>query len=262
MRLAIASDIHLEVNDDISIINGENANVLVLAGDICNFSKLHTGIYDKFFKNISKQFNSVIYVPGNHEYYDYNLLEYNKAKHYFNSNYVNIHLINNDYVTHILGNRTFNFICSTLWTNMKNKDPIVCFDNKRNIADFKYIMNGDVKMKPEDYYDLNLKSLSNIKELMKLGGNIVMVTHHAPSYNSRHERYINDYSTNAAFYNNLDDFIMDNDIKLWIHGHTHDTFDYMINTTRVVCNPRGYYPYENSKNMQNGNVFKLKYVDL
>lgn len=26
---------------------------------------------------------------------------------------------------------------------------------------------------------------------------------------------------------------------LWIHGHTHDGFDYHVNGTRVVCNPRG-----------------------
>jgi hypothetical protein len=24
------------------------------------------------------------------------------------------------------------------------------------------------------------------------------------------------------------------------HGHVHDSFDYLLNGTRVVCNPRGY----------------------
>ena len=33
-------------------------------------------------------------------------------------------------------------------------------------------------------------------------------------------------------------------IKLWTHGHTHDVFDYVIGETRIVCNPRGYYGYE------------------
>jgi predicted phosphodiesterase len=28
--------------------------------------------------------------------------------------------------------------------------------------------------------------------------------------------------------------------RLWIHGHTHDSFDYRLDGTRVVCNPRGY----------------------
>jgi hypothetical protein len=31
---------------------------------------------------------------------------------------------------------------------------------------------------------------------------------------------------------------------MWTHGHTHDTFDYMIGSTKVVCNPRGYIKYE------------------
>ena len=29
-------------------------------------------------------------------------------------------------------------------------------------------------------------------------------------------------------------------VQLWVHGHTHDSFDYVVNGTRVVCNPRGY----------------------
>jgi hypothetical protein len=29
-------------------------------------------------------------------------------------------------------------------------------------------------------------------------------------------------------------------VRLWVHGHTHDSFDYTIKGTRVVCNPRGY----------------------
>jgi len=29
-------------------------------------------------------------------------------------------------------------------------------------------------------------------------------------------------------------------VDLWIHGHTHDSFDYRLGGTRVVCNPRGY----------------------
>jgi hypothetical protein len=29
-------------------------------------------------------------------------------------------------------------------------------------------------------------------------------------------------------------------VDLWVHGHTHDSFDYRVGTTRVLCNPRGY----------------------
>jgi hypothetical protein len=27
---------------------------------------------------------------------------------------------------------------------------------------------------------------------------------------------------------------------LWVHGHTHTSFDYRVGECRVVCNPRGY----------------------
>ena len=36
---------------------------------------------------------------------------------------------------------------------------------------------------------------------------------------------------------------MDGDrAALWIHGHMHESFNYEVYGTRVVCNPRGYAP--------------------
>jgi predicted phosphodiesterase len=34
--------------------------------------------------------------------------------------------------------------------------------------------------------------------------------------------------------------LMEPRASVWIHGHTHESFDYVVNGTRVVCNPRGY----------------------
>jgi calcineurin-like phosphoesterase family protein len=47
---------------------------------------------------------------------------------------------------------------------------------------------------------------------------------------------------NCCFSNDLEEeiLLMHNPPKLWIHGHTHDRFDYMIGETRVICYPRGY----------------------
>jgi hypothetical protein len=50
---------------------------------------------------------------------------------------------------------------------------------------------------------------------------------------------------NGAYSSSLDDFIMDHpQIKTWVHGHMHDAVDYMIGTTRLLSNPRGYKGYE------------------
>ena len=72
-----------------------------------------------------------------------------------------------------------------------------------------------------------------------------MVTHHAPSKASIKPRYQSDHLMNGAYSSDLSEIILDNSqIKVWTHGHTHDTFDYMIGSTRIVCNPRGYAGYE------------------
>jgi hypothetical protein len=63
---------------------------------------------------------------------------------------------------------------------------------------------------------------------------------------------------NGAYNSRLEDFILARPgIKLWTHGHTHEDFDYMIGSTRVVCNPRGYIDYEDR-----ADHFKLKYVEV
>ena len=33
-------------------------------------------------------------------------------------------------------------------------------------------------------------------------------------------------------------------VPLWIHGHMHNSSDYVERGTRVICNPRGYLPFE------------------
>ena len=75
------------------------------------------------------------------------------------------------------------------------------------------------------------------------GERVVVVTHHAPSVRSVPARYAAD-PLSAAYASNLDDLILSASPLLWVHGHIHDSFDYVIGDTRVVCNPRGYLPHE------------------
>ena len=79
MKIAIASDVHLEFGDLI-LKNEENADVLILSGDICvasdfsdaDYSNLKDGRsqrYVDFFTRCASEFSKVIYVVGNHEHY-------------------------------------------------------------------------------------------------------------------------------------------------------------------------------------------------
>ena len=54
-----------------------------------------------------------------------------------------------------------------------------------------------------------------------------------------HPRYANDLLT-PAFASNLENLMDGDRAALWIHGYMHESFDYEIYGTQVVCNPRGY----------------------
>jgi hypothetical protein len=70
-------------------------------------------------------------------------------------------------------------------------------------------------------------------------GPTVVITHHLPSQRSIAPRYAGSLS-NAGFVSELDSLMGAERVQLWIHGHTHSSFDYTVAGTRVVCNPRGY----------------------
>ena len=69
-------------------------------------------------------------------------------------------------------------------------------------------------------------------------GPTVVVTHHAPHPRSIAERF-KASPVNGAFVSDLTS-LLENGPTLWVHGHTHDSFDYRVGRTRVVCNPKGY----------------------
>jgi hypothetical protein len=69
-----------------------------------------------------------------------------------------------------------------------------------------------------------------------------VVTHHLPLRQSIHPKYAGS-ELNPSFASELSD-LMGPPASMWIHGHTHESFDYIVKGTRIVCNPRGYFPME------------------
>jgi hypothetical protein len=113
---------------------------------------------------------------------------------------------------------------------------------------------------PEDAVVDHKKMLGYIQSVIegKFDQKFVVVGHHAPSRSSTHPRYANEELMNGGYSSSLDEYIMEHpQIKLWTHGHTHEDFDYMVGSTRVVCNPRGYDGYE-----ERADRFKLKCVEV
>ena len=116
------------------------------------------------------------------------------------------------------------------------------------------------KFSPEDSVQDHKAMRDYIRLIIegKFNQKFVVVGHHAPSKTSTHPRYKDEQLMNGAYSSALDEFIMDHpQIKLWTHGHTHEDFDYMVGSTRVIANPRGYDGYEDRADR-----FKLKTVEI
>jgi predicted phosphodiesterase len=267
MKIALGSDLHLEFGA-LELHNTDDADVLVLAGDICVAKHLngvhhHDSRYRKFFKECCERFPKVIYVLGNHEHYAYDI-QYTAAHLKRELAHDNLHILDNETVD--IGDYTF--IGTTLWTNMNEEDSLTLYHVTSMMTDFQVIKNSarmvseykSARLTPEDTVEFHKRSLDYINHITYNRPNykFVVVGHHCPSMKSVHPKYAHDKIMNGAFASDLDDFIAYRpQIKLWTHGHTHEPFDYEIGTTRVVCNPRGYLGHE-----PRADGFKLQYIDL
>ena len=265
MKIALCSDLHLEFQD-IILKNEEGAEVLILSGDIMIAEDLHNhpemdyGMYSvvnladlgrrqqtalrfrDFLSRCSFQFPHVIYIMGNHEFYNgkfYAGIDYMRDEC---TKYPNIYMLEQD--TKIINDVVF--VGGTLWTNMNKRDPLTMHAIEGMMNDFRIIRNDKRNYAAMSALDVAVrhdKTLQYIKLILDQNKDkkCVVVGHHSPSFQSCHPMYGNDTLMNGGYHSDLSEFIMDHpQIKLWTHGHTHHPFDYMIGETRVVCNPRGY----------------------
>jgi hypothetical protein len=277
MRIKLVSDLHLEFSD-CNIQNDQDYDVLILGGDIMIAQDLHdhpepnntadqaaiangTGLgrrqeraqkFRDFFKRCSFQFPHVIYIMGNHEFYNgrfYDSIEHMRDEC---AKYPNIHMLENDTYTIQDRNKETGevtdvvFVGGTLWTDMNRRDPLTMHAIKDMMNDFRIIRNDKRSFATMSALDVAIrhdKTLAYIKLIVEehKDKKVVVVGHHSPSFKSCHPSYANDQLMNGGYHSELSEFIMDHpQIVLWTHGHTHHPFDYVIGETRIVCNPRGY----------------------
>ena len=298
MKIALASDIHLEFGD-INLQNQENADVLILSGDICTAKVFkhkpkERAMVRDFFKRCSFQFPEVVYVMGNHEHYDFDMRDtYDRLKFEL-APFSNIHLLEKETWEY----KNFTFVGATLWTDMNKDDSLTKWHCGQRMNDFQLIKNsnrmthhknviyaknpdgsglylkdseGNLVIERVDQYEKasrfsvedSIQDHDKAVDYIKLAvgdrsKKFVVVTHHAPTVLSIAEWFKNDTLMNGAFASDLSEFIMDRpQIKLWTHGHMHNNSDYMMGTTRVTCNPRGYTKYESIADW-----FKIQYLEI
>lgn len=231
MRLHVLSDLHLEFAPFYPAV--KDVDVVVLPGDIWTGEQAIPWAR-KTWPDIP-----IVYVAGNHEFYKRDIISTTirlkqEAKEH------NVHFLDNDEVI-IDGVR---FLGSTLWTDFKlfgeeNQAKCLRLAN-HGLNDFRLISFMDDKFRAENSlnrHEVCVEWLTSKLINEPFDGYTVVVTHHSPSWGSVAERYKQDYLS-ACFSSRLDHLMGYS--KLWLHGHTHDSFDYELNGTRVVCNPQGY----------------------
>lgn len=211
-KIGILSDLHLEFDGrGVSFEFTPDPDIFyIIAGDLHPYAEVRKSFLNKFDPGM------IMYIPGNHDYYGSNISNWSSER-----NLVSVGGLV------IAG--------ATLWTDLT--DPQAWYWYKRSIADAHYIDNWTqeecVRRHEED------------REFLFNSGADIIVSHHLPSRHSIAPRFEGEPS-NVGFVTDYTDRIlaMEKPPKIWIHGHTHDKFDYTLDSTRIICHPRG-YPGEN-----------------
>ena len=237
LRLHILSDLHLSQQGlDLPDIE---ADVTILAGDIAR----PRAAMD-WAGRIPRH---VLYVPGNHEFYG-GTIPAVRAELADQARAHDVQLLDQRSV--VIGE--VRFLGATLWTDFElfgaELRDLAMERTAEFMRDFQVIGNGDgSRFTPRDAAALFREQYDWLDAQLDTPhpGPTVVITHHAPNMRSVHPRFAESL-VSAGFVSECASLLGRAD--LWIHGHTHDSFDYSVYGARVICNPRGYFRHGTNEN--------------
>ena len=255
MKIAYLSDLHLDFDpvaeEQILSADFSSADVIVFAGDLYNSANMAANFLHKFID--ANSCRHVFFVPGNHEYYNTPM---RPAKDMFRN-------ISAENFTYLEGGRKFDingvtFIGDTLWTDFMLYGPAEEYFARSaaeyRMADYRNIYEdfvGGTRFSTNAAAGFHRFAVSQFRKCAaQSNGPVVCVSHHAPSIRSVHPGFTDEpwKTLNGAYASGLLDSnsisyskeIAEN-VTLWIHGHMHNSVDYITeDNVRVVTNPKGY----------------------
>ncbi|MBK3517964.1 metallophosphoesterase [Carboxylicivirga marina] len=253
MTVQYCSDLHLEFarNSDFIIDNPIKpiGDILILAGDITFWE--HSYHSHSFFDDVSEKFESVYYVPGNHEFYagkDLKIID-EPVQIPIRKN---VFLVNN--ITIKIGEVDFFF--TMLWSHIiKEKANII----EQGVGDFHRIKYHRKKLNSDVFNLLHKRSLQFLKQAITKSSTDkkVVVTHHIPTQKCNPE-YYKDSDINSAFVSEQETHIENWGIDYWIYGHHHANMpETTINGTSLVTNQLGYIDWGEQENFRNNACFQI-----
>ena len=256
MKLLVLSDLHTE-HHPFELPPGLDFDVSILAGDI---GSPGSSASQRFRGAMGLPSKPIVWIAGNHEYYERELHHEVKLMRTAATSH-DIHFLDGDAVV-IDGVR---FLGCTLWTDFKLRialpglpdEPEILlsdrehgmYESGRYVADYPAIrvessrrggVLGQERLHPMGTLKMHRRQRRWLLEqlAMPFAGPTVVVTHHAPHRNSLAPKFATEWLS-TAFVSELPPEFFEVPV-LWIHGHTHTSFDYRVGNCRVVCNPRGY----------------------
>lgn len=238
---------HFDPNIDIwtpPAMPTDKETIFILAGDIWHSKKPFSFMNFSWFKKVSEQFHSMVVVLGNHDFWGGNLqTEYEHYLKYIKEqNLNNVHLLQDN--TILIGQNKF--VGGTLWTDYGKGNPEIMQTGESLMNDFKYIRNGKTfsKLKANHLIGSHIKTARYIAENSKKDNDeqiLWVITHHLPTFQSVPDNFQREdhYAENALYASNLE-YLMNDNISAWVHGHSHVQAYYNIGETKIIANPRGY----------------------
>ena len=235
MIIQYASDLHLEFSQNKKFLL-ENplqpiGDILILAGDIVPFGSVEE--HADFFNYIADHFQTTFWIPGNHEYYYYDLATKSGMLH--EAIRSNVFLVNNISVIAI----NVRFIFSTMWSKITIAHQYAI---ERGMNDFRLISYKGRRFSTQDFNRLHEESMLFIRESLetKVSEQTIVVTHHVPTFMNYPPMFKGD-ALNDAFAVELFGLIEAIGPAYWIYGHHHyNQPDFEIGSTILSSNQLGY----------------------
>lgn len=230
MNIDIISDLHVEFwrEELYRRIPFGTSPTLICAGDLGEIRRPGS---EEALKTICEKYEQVFYVPGNHDYYGSSIEDTEKRLTEIAQQIPNLTILR----TGVIGQLgDFKIIGDTLWVPDHSQLMRYQINDSRMISGLTpFIFDHHQAFK--DF------AMANADE------KTIVVTHHLPSVLSVSPRFMMEPTT-RWFLGDCTDIITKRKPAVWVHGHTHDPFDYRLENTRIICNPFGYPGESNWRN--------------
>jgi predicted phosphodiesterase len=245
MKVQIFSDLHVDVFPIGKISVVDDVDLVIVAGDTCE------GALKAFehLRRIVPMAIPILMVLGNHEYYR-RFIPNELALARSQAPAFNIGVLESESVVRggVRGDVRVRFVGATLWTDYRifgdaNQSRVMgaCAAGMNDHRRIGWRKEPWSRFRPQEAALLHHRSRAYIETVLTTAfdGPTVVITHHAVHWGSILPKYRTDPVT-AAFVSDMSAMIEAHQPALWVHGHVHNSCDYRVGDTRIICNPHGY----------------------